>query len=179
MASIFIHPAVPAAIAMGMGRDAISTRLLVVAMVATIFPDIDVLAFRFDIPYADPFGHRGWTHSILFAAGMGALAAMAAPYLGATRWAAFLLITISMASHGLLDAMTNGGLGVAFFWPLTDARYFLPWQPIEVSPIGAARFFTSRGLDVIWSELVWIGLPLLVLGAGGMALRRWKGRADA
>src|SRR6267378_8050335 len=46
-------------------------------------------------------------------------------------WRFFFLAT---ASHGLLDAMTNGGLGVAFFAPFCDTRYFLPWQPIVVSP---------------------------------------------
>ena len=62
------------------------------------------------------------------------------------------------ASHGLLDAMTDGGPGVAFFAPFANRRYFLPWTPIRVSPT-----FTSRGTAVIRSELFWIWVPAGVL----------------
>lgn len=65
--------------------------------------------------------------------------------------------------HGFFDAMTNGGLGVAFFAPFDNTRYFLPWQPIQVSPIGVANFFSEWGLSVIISEFLWIWLPALVL----------------
>ena len=61
-------------------------------------------------------------------------------------WLYFFLAT---ASHGLLDAMTDGGLGVAFFSPFDNRRYFLPWTPIRVSPIGIEPFFTARGLEVL------------------------------
>jgi inner membrane protein len=85
-------------------------------------------------------------------------------------WAYFFLAT---ASHGLLDAMTDGGLGVAFFSPFNNTRYFLPWRPILVSPIGVTRFFSSRGLEVVQSELLWIWFPtaLLVLS---VRLIRWR-----
>jgi hypothetical protein len=53
-------------------------------------------------------------------------------------WTFFFLAT---ASHGLLDAMTDGGLGVAFFSPFDKHRYFFPWTPIRVSPIGLTRLF--------------------------------------
>ena len=70
------------------------------------------------------------------------------------------------ASHGVLDAMTDGGLGIAFFAPFDNGRYFLPWTPIKVSPIEITAFFTVRGLQVLRSELVWIGIPvgLWILG---------------
>jgi inner membrane protein len=71
----------------------------------------------------------------------------------------FFLITIS---HGCLDALTDGGLGVAFFAPLDQTRYFFPWRPIEVSPIGL-DFFSARGLTVIESELLWIWIPALTI----------------
>jgi inner membrane protein len=51
------------------------------------------------------------------------------------------------ASHGILDAMTDGGLGVAFFSPFDDTRCFFPFRPIKVSPIGLSFF--SCGLDVM------------------------------
>lgn len=75
-----------------------------------------------------------------------------------------MLLFVITASHGVLDAMTNGGLGVAFFSPFDRTRYFLPWTPIQVSPIGAGSFFSSRGLEVIWSEIVWLWSPTIIVG---------------
>jgi hypothetical protein len=57
--------------------------------------------------------------------------------------------------------MTDGGLGVAFFAPFHNERYFFPWRPIAVSPIGMG-FFSERGLEVIISELHWGSLLLAV-----------------
>lgn len=68
-------------------------------------------------------------------------------------------------SHGILDAMTNGGLGVAFFAPFDTQRYFFIWRPIQVSPLGVRRFFTWRGLGILSSEILWVWLPCLALWA--------------
>ena len=65
-----------------------------------------------------------------------------------------------VATHGLLDAMTDGGLGVALFWPFTHERYFLPWRPIPVAPIGLGML-SKRGICVLAFEVV-ASLPLLV-----------------
>lgn len=35
--------------------------------------------------------------------------------------------------------LTDGGLGVAFFSPFDNKRYFLPWRPIRVSPISVTH----------------------------------------
>jgi inner membrane protein len=133
--------------------------------VCAVLPDIDVLSFSFNVGYGEFLGHRGFTHSILFAAIVAwALATLAFPrdaWLAprAKVWSYFFLCGLS---HGVLDAMTNGGLGIAFFSPFDRSRYFLPWRPIEVSPIGVASFFTSEGLAVIRSELQWVMLPAVV-----------------
>jgi inner membrane protein len=74
--------------------------------------------------------------------------------------------------HGLLDAMTNGGKGVAFFSPFDMTRCFLPWRPILVSPIGVTRFFSPRGLAVLQGEFFWIWLPAVSLACCAYALRR-------
>jgi inner membrane protein len=84
-------------------------------------------------------------------------------------WLYFFLAT---ASHGFLDAMTNGGLGVAFFSPFDNARYFLPWHPILVSPISLTRFFSGRGAAVLPSELIWIWIPTGLLAVLMLVLRR-------
>ena len=137
-------------------------RLLSVAAVCAMLPDADVLAFRFRIPYSHMFGHRGFSHSFFFAA----LVALVATYLlrrsdsaipMAKTWA---ILFVAMASHGILDSMTSGGgLGIAFFAPFSNERYFLPWRPIRVSPIGIRRFFSPPGVAVLSSELVWVWIP--------------------
>jgi inner membrane protein len=65
-----------------------------------------------------------------------------------------------VASHGLLDALTDGGLGAALLWPFSDERFFAPWRPLPVAPIGS-RFWSAGGLAVAATELAWF-LPLLV-----------------
>jgi inner membrane protein len=96
------------------------------------------------------------------------------------RWTRFLLFFyffIVTASHGALDAMTDGGLGIAFFAPFDNTRYFFPFRPIKVSPIGLS-FFSARGLDVIWSELLWLCVPAAII-AGAVLFHRKLRRSRA
>ncbi|MBS0240903.1 MAG: metal-dependent hydrolase, partial [Proteobacteria bacterium] len=115
------------------------------------------------------------SHALLSAVIVAAALALVLP-LGQSRGKVFAFLALAMASHGLLDTLTNGGYGVALAWPLSDARYFAPYRPIAVSPIGAA-FFSERGLRVIFSELTWIWMPLL--GAAGLAALLRRHRANA
>lgn len=176
MATIFAHALVPIAIRAGARAGSISNRLLLVAALATMIPDLDVIAFWFNIPYGDAFGHRGFTHSITFACVAGGVAALSAKGLQSTAKRAFWLIFVSVLSHPLLDALTNGGLGVALFWPLSDARYFMPWRPIMVSPIGVSSFFEARSIQVLVTEFFWVVLPLTISVAVSVFVRRWRQR---
>jgi inner membrane protein len=176
VASLLTHPAVPLAIALVAGRELVGTRLLLAGIVATLLPDADVAAFRYGIEYSHPFGHRGATHSLTFALGIGGLGALAAPWLHARRAVAFSFLAVACASHGLLDMLTNGGLGVALFWPATDARFFFPSQVLEVSPIGLRRFLSPAGWSVILSELRWVWLPAAVVAMAGVWFRRRRAR---
>lgn len=119
----------------------------------SMLPDADVLGFRFGIAYADPWGHRGATHSLVFAAVVGAIAAALARAFHAPPLRTALFTTIVLASHGLLDTLTDGGLGCALLWPFDLHRYFAPWTPIPVAPIGR-HFFSPRGLQVALTELL-------------------------
>jgi inner membrane protein len=136
-------------------------RLLLASILLPILPDADALLTPW-IPYAHPFGHRGFTHSLVFAMLTGIVTAVLAV---SGKWASghsFLKLAIFFtaitASHGLFDAMTSGGLGVAFFAPFDNTRYFLPWRPIPVSPMSAAGLMTTRGFRVIQWEfaLFWL-----------------------
>jgi len=71
----------------------------------------------------------------------------------------------------VLDAMTDGGLGIAFFSPFHTARYFFPFTPIAVSPIGA-HFFSERGLSVLLSEFRWVWFPSIVFAVLAVSARR-------
>src|ERR1041385_1584082 len=131
---------------------------------SALLPDADVIGFALGIEYGDLLGHRGLSHSLLFA-GLWSLVVVWWDYRTANRysrqwWAMLGLVSMATASHGVLDAMTNGGLGVAFLSPFDTSRFFFPWRPINVSPIGVGRFFSERGAAVILSELLYVWLPL-------------------
>ena len=81
--------------------------------------------------------------------------------------------TAVTASHGMLDAMTDGGRGIAFFAPFDDTRYFLPFRPIKVSPIGIA-FLSTRGLTVLWSEFLWVWIPATIIAGATLLIRRLR-----
>jgi inner membrane protein len=172
MASIFSHPAVPLAIGLGLGRRIIPRHLLIWGCIACIVPDLDVIAFSFGIPYSSDFGHRGFTHSIVFAAAIGLLGALGYRQLNCSALLVFVFLFSATISHGVLDALTNGGLGIAFFWPFSSERYFFPWQPIRVSPIGLS-FFSGWGLVVLRSELIWVWLPCALSSLLLYTLRRF------
>jgi inner membrane protein len=147
-----------------------------------VIPDLDVLGFRFGIHYGDFWGYRGFTHSLLFAALFASVVMLIGfrrRVPGLSRLSIWVYFFIAIASHGFLDAMTDGGLGVAFFSPCDNQRYFLPWRPIYVSPIGVGRFFTHRGLEVLQSEPLWIWLPATLLATSAWLLRRRDFGADA
>lgn len=175
MPTVMTHAVVPLALGWALGPKLIDRRLLIAGALAAMVPDADVVAFKLGIAYADDFGHRGASHSFAFAALIAAFGALCAGWLRAPPWRAALWLFVCAASHPLLDALTDGGLGVALYWPWSDARIFAPWRPIEVSPIGA-RFFSDRGLVVLLSEARWVVLPALALGALGALLRRMTAR---
>lgn len=114
----------------------------------SLVPDLDVVAFKFGIPYGAPFGHRGATHSIAFALVMGLAA-----WLLTRSWKSTIALTIVVLSHPLLDMLTDGGLGVGLFWPVTSERFFFPWRPLPVAPIGVGML-SARGMYVLAVEAV-------------------------
>jgi len=176
MATIFTHPVIPAAIAAVLGEKRIPKPLWQAGMVATIVPDFDCAAFWFGIPYTSQWGHRGFTHSIVFAAAFAALWAwrnmeFLKDGVGPSRKTIFAFIFVCTISHALLDMLTDGGEGIALFWPITSERYFFPARPLFVSPLGQS-FFSAYGLEVFIAELKIIWLPCLLIGMLGMGARK-------
>jgi inner membrane protein len=144
-----------------------------VAATVSALPDADVLGFALGIPYSHPLGHRGLSHGLPFALTLGALASLWLR--GRNRPHALalgILLAAACASHGVLDAATDGGLGIGFWLPFSDARYFLPWRPIPVSPLEPAAFFSAQGAAILAVELAWVWIPALTLAAGVAWTRR-------
>src|SRR4030095_13820825 len=115
--------------------------------------------FPLGVRYADEWGHRGATHSLAFSLALGAVIGLAAPRFGRPARRAGVSASLVLASHALLDTLTNGGLGCALFWPFDLTRYFAPWNPIPVSPIGLA-FFSPYGMYAASVELLYFA-PLI------------------
>jgi inner membrane protein len=165
MASAFSHAFVALALGKAIPHRAMKRPLLLTGAICSIVPDLDVIGFAFSIQYGDLWGHRGMTHSLFFA-GLLSAVLMALGYRqesSATKAGIGLYLFLCTASHGVLDALTDGGLGIAFFSPFDLTRYFFPFRPVAVSPIGIGNFFSTDALRILASEITWIWLPTLAV----------------
>ena len=166
MASIIFHGVAAAAIGK-IHFEKLPAKILLAGIVCAILPDADAIGFHLGVPYQSMFGHRGITHSIFFALVVSIFISKIffnqedEKIKNGFRLWSFLFFC--GCSHGLLDAMTTGGLGVAFFAPFNNERFFLPWRVIKVSPISVSGFFSEWGIRVLKSEMVWIGIPSLII----------------
>jgi inner membrane protein len=176
MPSIISHPAAPLALAPLLPHELRSPSVIFLGVTCSVLPDLDVVSFRFGVPYGHLLGHRGLSHSVAFAVFLSACLAWLLPIevqpTQASRLMVFGFLFLSTLSHGILDAMTSGGLGVAFFAPFDNTRYFFAWRPIRVSPISVSAFFSTRGIQVLRSELQWVWLPAASVAILLIFLRR-------
>ncbi|MCC6129432.1 MAG: metal-dependent hydrolase [Acidobacteria bacterium] len=175
MASLLTHPAAVLAFGPACLRKGAGWKVWGLGALCTAVPDLDALGLDIGIPYGHTLGHRGFSHSIAFALLLAAvLTAWTSARLLSRRFdtGLFWFLFLSTASHGVFDAMTSGGLGIAFFSPMSNHRYFLPYRPIQVSPIGVLEFFTPHAWRVLRSEFLWVVLPSCALGAFAVLSRR-------
>ncbi len=172
MPSVFSHALVGSTlVACGLPRP--RAALVVLGAILAAVPDLDVVGLAFGWGLDHPLGHRGLSHSLVVATGVAALAAMTIRRrAGESRGRLWLVLVLAMASHGILDALTNGGRGVAFLAPFAETRWHFPVRPIEVSPIGVWSFISRRGLEVLANEVVWLWAPSLTALAATWTLRR-------
>ena len=155
-------------------------RFWYLAVACATVQDLDTIGLRFGVPYEHLLGHRGLTHSLPLAFVISAIAVSLmlnyAKLFSLRWWCLWAFFFVVAASQGLLDAMTDGGLGVALFSPFDRTRYFLPWRPIQVAPIGIRGLFSRWGLRVIICEigLIWVPLGALLAASrlGTWLLRR-------
>ena len=164
MPTIFTHAFTGIAAGKLFSSKKLPVKFWILSIILPVLPDLDVLAFKFGVPYGHILGHRGFFHSISFALIL-ALVVTAIFFhkekVFSKKWLVlagyFFALT---ASHGILDAFTSGGKGVALLAPFDNSRYFAPWTPIRVSPLSPSAFFSIWGLRVIISEVVWVWLPV-------------------
>ena len=170
MPSVFTHSFVGICSGIITSKKCLPKRFWFLSIVCAIIPDADVIGFKYGIPYAHVFGHRGFFHSLSFALIFGFFISLiffkknfkfiSKEYL--FYWMYFFLIT---ASHGLLDTLTNGGLGIALLSPFSNQRFFFWDTPIQVSAIGIKAFMNKRSLLVLQSEFLWVWLPFTIVTA--------------
>lgn len=176
MPTIFSHAIFAAAVGTAVRSDRrLPAGFWLLTILCAVLPDLDVVAFAFGIRYEGMLGHRGITHSIAFALLIGVITArFFFPEPPLARWKLALYFSAITASHPVLDMLTDGGLGVALLAPFSNMRFFFPWRPIEVSPIGR-NFLSERGLAVIASEVLWIWIPSLLIVLGSWLFRYKRG----
>ncbi len=177
MASAPTHVVATSAIAAFFHRPRVAWHLWFFGALLAVAPDLDVIMFRFGVKYADLLGHRGLTHSLLAAAVVSFVVVLLfyRDGTGPLEWnQVWLFLFLCMASHGALDALTKGGLGVAFFAPFSDKRYFFPERPLAVSPLDIKQFLTSRGVAILLNEMKWVWAPAIGIAATVLTYRSWR-----
>jgi inner membrane protein len=159
---------------------------LLVGMAGGLVPDLDIVIRSASDPLLGIKYHRHFTHALVMAPLVGAVAAVLAwPVLklfGKTmpnwRWL-WLLATAGVATHGPLDALTN--YGTHLFWPFTERRE--SWNLISI--IDPVFTFTLLGLLIAAAlqkslRLIKVGLVFatLYLGLGLIQHNRAVGVAE-
>ncbi len=167
MSTIYTHAVLGVGLATVLKRWPAGWRFWTAIVVLPVLPDADVLS---PYPYGHILGHRGVTHSLAFAA-LAALvvAAIVRHWQEGSFWMLVGVLFVAAASHGVLDAFTNGGEGIPFFWPVSSRR-FGPWGPLPVPDIGF-EWPDPRRSRTVRAELLWIWLPVIALC---LALGAWR-----
>ena len=175
MASAFTHAIAGLALGTAFKTSHTPARFWALGAVCAALPDLDGVGYWLGVPYESTFGHRGFTHGLFFAALLASaciLVFFRSEQFRENRTRYWIYLFLATTSHGVLDAMTTGGGGIAFFAPFWNERYFFPWRPILVSPMSVRRFFTERGARVIASEIQYVWMPAFAFCLSVFAFRR-------
>ena len=164
MPSVFTHSFIGIAGSSFVNIKNIKLKFFLFSILCPVLPDMDVISFKLGIPYEHFFGHRGFFHSLFFAFILSLIVILiffrSKELIFKVKIGLLIYFFVLTASHGLLDAFTSGGLGIALLAPFDNHRYFFPYTPIKVSPIGISAFFSDWGIRVLISEFKWVWLPV-------------------
>ena len=154
------HALLPVAAAVAIVRRPVPWTLVMVAALSAAAPDLDGLFKHiWHVPNSSIYSHRGAAHSLFVALVAGLAAALFHKRLGVRPLTAGVVISAAMASHGLLDMLTDSGRPVAYLWPVSSVRLFADWRPIHSSPVHMAHLF-SEGFARLWSDLWQLIIPM-------------------
>ena len=166
MPTPFTHAFIPLALGHTLTDRKLPLRFWFLAVFCSVLPDLDVIGFSLGVSYGDFWGHRGFFHSLFFAFLLSStimlLAFRKPPVFSKKWWLMWLFFFGVSSSHGILDAFTDGGLGIALLSPFNTTRYFSPWRPLVLAPMEVRALFTPLGKEMLLSELYWIWLPLIL-----------------
>lgn len=167
MPTVFTHAISGIACGSAVYKKSFPRGFWLLSVICSVIPDADVLCFKLGIPYSHFLGHRGFFHSIFFACILGSFTGSILMKAGKRKWKQGLFFggyfSFVISLHGILDAFTNGGLGVALLSPFITERYFFPVTPIKVSPFNPGVFVDGRGLNILKNEMLWVWLPCVGL----------------
>ena len=167
MPTIITHGVV-AYLAARMAGPSLPPRLWGLSMLCAMVPDLDSIGLYLGVPYGHILGHRGFSHSPLFALvlaiGVCLVGLRSISPRSRTWWWCLAILTLSTASHGLLDAVTTAPYGVAFLVPFSDERILLPWLLVPAVAVGwdfftrpvSSAFVTMAEIQVFWMPLLLI-----------------------
>ena len=154
---------------------------LVTFALLAMLPDFDVFPVELGVPDEGMWGHRGVSHTPAFALLVGLAVALVMRARDRHPWRLGLAVALVVASHGVLDALAQGGRGMMFFWPLHTEPLHFPWRPIPDAPRGLA-FFSRVGMHNLAIELVYfVPFSLHALWPRGLwaQLRRRRAARDS
>jgi inner membrane protein len=147
----------------GAVRVDVGQRLIWLGASAAVLPDVDLFARPF-VPVGSWFEHRGITHSLVVACLVATLVArMAFRRCAGAALTAWFVSALSYSSHCLLDTATTYGSGVALLAPLSTHRFAAPYRPLGDIGASDGRSLAELIVAVIANEVLWIGVPCLLL----------------
>lgn len=174
MPTLITHSMLGIVAGQAVAHTTMSPRFWMVSIFCSVIPDADVIGFALGIPYGNVFGHRGFFHSLSFALLLGVLVVLlffpGVTVLSRPWWVLVAYFVVLSSSHGVLDAFTNGGMGIALLSPFDNTRYFFRLTPINVSPLSVSGFLSGYGIRVLASEFLWVWLPAIAVL---LVLRLW------
>ena len=139
------------------------TTTLIGFSLLAMLPDADVFITSLGPHDSILAGHRGASHSLLMAASIAIAGGVLARRDGWNGIRTMLAVMLAIGSHGLLDALGEGGRAIPLFWPLSEHRFRAPWQFLPDAPRGL-KFISWHGLlDAVLEFVYFLPVTLFAL----------------
>jgi len=124
-----------------------------------VAPDLDLALRLVGVPRGNGvLSHRGASHAVI----LGPIVTLALISLDHDpRDAA--CFGAALASHGIIDMLSDTERGPAIAWPFSRDRFVFPWRPVPSIPFSERTRGSRRQIRALLSELVLFG-PVAVLG---------------